>query len=83
MEPEHKDCLEQDRRFAFVAWSDARTRPSKNTFYKFSAAEINKKDFLENFCEVEDAECLAHFAAAQNAPNANKPNRIPGCSKLR
>jgi len=35
-----------------------------------------KKDFfIYDFCEGKDAECLAHFAAAQNAPNMKKPNR--------
>jgi len=35
-----------------------------------------KKDFfIYDFCEGEDAKCLAHFAAAQNAPNTKKPKR--------
>jgi len=49
---------------------------SKNTFYKYFAAKKRKKNYLENFCEVEDVKYLAHFAAAQNATNTKKPNCV-------
>ena len=66
-----------------------RTKPSKNQtpFKNFLAPapftlfrcgtrrrRILKKR-IYNFCEGEDAKCLAHFAAPQNVPNTKKPKR--------
>jgi len=42
----------------------------------FRRQKKRKKNYLENFCEEEDVKYLSHFAAAQNATNTKKPNRI-------
>ncbi|MBU3933453.1 MAG: hypothetical protein KKH11_02155 [Candidatus Omnitrophica bacterium] len=35
----------------------------------FSLLQYKKNFLIQDFCEEEDAECLAHFAPTQNAPN--------------
>jgi len=37
--------------------------------------QYKKDSFINDFCEGEDAKCLAHFAPTQNAPNTKKPKR--------
>jgi len=35
----------------------------------FWPPEYKKSFFIQDFCEEEDAECLAYFAPTQNSPN--------------
>jgi len=54
--------------------------PLKTKIKDFSARAFLKNI---NFCKGEDAKGLAHFAAAQNAPNTKKPNLLSCFFKIR
>jgi hypothetical protein len=59
-------------------WQLGRTKPNKNTFYKFfAAANKIKRNYLENFCEVEDARVFGEFCPRPKFAKHEKPNRTP------
>jgi len=45
-------------------------------FKKIFRRQKKKKELFREFCEEEDVKYLSHFAAAQNATNTKKPNRV-------
>ena len=65
-------------------WRLGRTKPSKNTFYKpfdFSQDKFSRrqykinKNFLGNFCEVEDAKVFGAFCPHPKFAKHEKPNQ--------
>ena len=66
LKSKYRDCWVGGERFGFSRCeaAGADETEQKHLLRIFAAATL-KKEFMENFCEVEDAECLAGFATVQ------------------